>query len=183
MRMVSLMDFRSNGALLWWFAVSAFSVSVAGLGCHHSCDCDFDSGGSDTDVTLRYEVMSGLVGAFAPLTLAGLGFLTYKLCSRPPMGAPSLPAGGMAPAPTSYPGSGWRGEGGGFKGNSLPSGREPTSLYGESDDDIPSQSDKQRQDYPGGRGHTSNSRFTNIHRNVKDDMTNQWLRSVNTRKY
>ncbi|KAK3778983.1 hypothetical protein RRG08_034243 [Elysia crispata] len=184
--MVLPMYFRGKGALLWWIALCALSISVTGSGCQHSCDCGFSPDGGDTDVTLRYEVMSGLVGAFAPLTLAGLSFLTYKFCSRPPVGTASLPGGATSHMPTSYRNNGWRRDGRGFRGNSNPIAREPTSLYGESDDETPPQSDRHRPNHPGGRAprpSSHNSRYTNIHRNVKTDMTNQWLRNVNLRKY
>ncbi|GFS17022.1 hypothetical protein ElyMa_006811500 [Elysia marginata] len=185
--MVSPMYLRGyRAAFLRCLALTAVIVTVAGSGCQHSCDCGFASDGNDKDVTLRYEVMSGLVGAFAPLTVAGLSFLTYKLCSRPPTGAASLPAGGGAP-PMATQYGGWRGgpPGAGNRGHNNLDGGEPTSLYGESDDEMPSERDN-RRGLPGGRGvrpNSQNSRYTNIHRNVKTDMTNQWLRNVNLRKY
>ena len=154
--------------------------------------------------------MSGLVGAFAPLTLGGLGFLAYKFCMRPTGGVPEakptrmapFPSGGNAghaPMATAHPHDGWgRGGGGGggaagygdFSGgnrnNINPGGGEPLSLYGESDDGIPPGGDSQNQGRPTGRGHrpgTCDSNLKNIHRNIKDDMTNQWLLNVNLRKY
>ncbi|GFN89350.1 hypothetical protein PoB_001585600 [Plakobranchus ocellatus] len=197
-------------ALLCCVLLAPVAVQVAGLDCQHSCDCGFAWDGADKDVTLRYEVMAGLVGAFSPLVLGGLGLLVYKRCSRPPSaGSGQTAIAAAAPMATAYPygrggrgGSdydswrgGGRGEGGRGGGNygdyrggntNAMGAREPTSLYGESDDDMTG-SDPQLQGGQGGRGHhrpgTMNSRYTNIHRNVKSDLTNQWLRNVNLRKY
>lgn len=171
---------RGSIMILLWFALNYVMATAASSGCQHSCDCGFAADGLDEELTLRYEVMAGLVGAFAPLTLAGLGYLTHKLCTRPPSPTTSLPA--------PRPNGGWQGEGGGGnKGNrSMPYGQEPTSVYGESDDEMPPERENRRGMGGGGRGVRPNSnmsRYTNIHANVKSDMTNQWLRNVNLRNY
>ena len=68
--------------------------------------------------------MAGLVGAFSPLLLAGLGYITFKMCSKPSLSA-NNPFTWRDPASSGV--------------NHFPDprrGSTPISVYGETEDDF-----------------------------------------------